>query len=515
MPTSASLNAAAEDADDLVDTGPKTVFEDVVSLLGLALPFTAGQMVFLIGAVVQTVYLGHIDASALAASGLAMTWMSVTSVLSNAMSSGIVVLASQAFGQEGDGGEPNHASLIFLRGLLLTFILTAITGASWFFTYYFAKVSGATEEVALMANQFSMTMLIGMPASTWSNCFVQYLCAQDIGFPPLVASIVAIPVNIGCGYLFIFTFGWGFIGAPLAQCASSWVALVAMTGYHVYSHEEGFSNIYKGWDVSKALSWDGMKSYCAIALPNASGIIMEELAFDGIIVMAAMCPNSTHVVAATNVILTIYNFWYMVGFCISNTVSSRVGAGLGKADVPGAKKGAVAGAIVTAIPQIIFTVVLVVAAEPVAGVFTSDKNVAHLAASGLIVAVIGNGMDAIVSLVAMGILMGMGKAEVIAYSKAAMLVTVLPACYYFGVYKTEDDAGHVRGLWWGWLIGICSCFLVAMYFLCVSDWDAAVALAKERMEADHEDEETGDADKKEATAQCQPSTESDIQIRAP
>ena len=74
MPTSASLNAAAEDADDLVDTGPKTVFEDVVSLLGLALPFTAGQMVFLIGAVVQTVYLGHIDASALAASGLAMTW---------------------------------------------------------------------------------------------------------------------------------------------------------------------------------------------------------------------------------------------------------------------------------------------------------------------------------------------------------------------------------------------------------------------------------------------------------
>ena len=186
----------------------------------------------------------------------------MTSVLSNAMSSGIVVLASQAFGQEGDGGEPNHASLIFLRGLLLTFILTAITGASWFFTYYFAKVSGATEEVALMANQFSMTMLIGMPgvfsftcilffsamtviciaASTWSNCFVQYLCAQDIGFPPLVASIAAIPVNIGCGYLFIFTFGWGFIGAPLAQCASSWVALVAMTGYHVYSHEEGFSS---------------------------------------------------------------------------------------------------------------------------------------------------------------------------------------------------------------------------------------------------------------------------------
>lgn len=212
-----------------------------------------------------------------------------------------------------------------------------------------------------------------------------------------------------------------------------------------------------------------------------------------------MCPNSTNVVAATNVILTIYNFWYMVGYCISNTVSSRVGAMLGRDDVPGAKKQAVAGGIVTAVPQGIFSAIMIFAGDAVCSVFTSDPVVAKLSDGGLAVAVIGNGMDAAVSFVAMGVLMGMGNADVIAYSKAAMLVAVLPGCYFLGVYSPTTDAGHVSGLWWGWLVGIGSCFLVAAYYLYTADWQKAVEVAKERLAAD-QDEEMGCTAKQEVSS---------------
>lgn len=72
-PTLAALGMANDDADS-EDTGPTTVYQDITSLLRLAVPFTAGQMVFLIGQVVSTIYLGQISPAALAASGLSAAW---------------------------------------------------------------------------------------------------------------------------------------------------------------------------------------------------------------------------------------------------------------------------------------------------------------------------------------------------------------------------------------------------------------------------------------------------------
>lgn len=47
------------------------------------------------------------------------------------------------------------------------------------------------------------------------------------------------------------------------------------------------ADIFKGWtwDMGTLFGWDAVKSYCAIALPNAAGIVMEEVAFDAIIMM--------------------------------------------------------------------------------------------------------------------------------------------------------------------------------------------------------------------------------------
>lgn len=90
----------------------------------------------------------------------------MSSVAAGAMSSGIVVLCSQAQGQAEGGGDPLLASLVFQRGFALTLIITVLTGVTWFLTYYYAKLCGATEEVSSMANQYTMTMLIGMPGVT-------------------------------------------------------------------------------------------------------------------------------------------------------------------------------------------------------------------------------------------------------------------------------------------------------------------------------------------------------------
>ena len=196
------------------------------------------------------------------------------------------------------------------------------------------------EEIAATlghAKEYIAIMLFGLLPFAINQCFSSTL--RDVGetFSPMVASLIAICVNLVGNYLLIYgSFGFpkmGVAGAALATVIARWAEM----GYlllRTWRHRKQFpflQGLFRHFRVPLSL----VKQIAVTGTP----LLLNETLWSIGTAAVNMCYSfrGLEAVAATNINSTVWNLFAIVMAAMGNAIGILSGQLLGANDIPGAK----------------------------------------------------------------------------------------------------------------------------------------------------------------------------------
>lgn len=306
---------------------------------------------------------------------------------------GAGIFATQFAGAKDDAGVRHCFRLKLMLGAVMTGIAAVIflVVPNQLISMYLT--SGASEADAAATLAYSLdylrVMLWGLLPFALTQVYASTL--REIGETrlPMIASIVAILVNLVFNYLLIFgKCGFpelGVVGAAAATVLSRYVETTIIIAYtHVKRHVFPFIvGAYRSLHVPMSL--------CVSVAKKGSPLLINEFLWSSGMAMLMQCYSlrGLDVVAATNISSTVANLFNVVFLSMGSAVSIMVGQALGADDKQGAKETAYK-LLATAIGvAVVMGGIMLVLAPMIPQIYNVDDHIRDLACQFLrIVAVL-------------------------------------------------------------------------------------------------------------------------------
>lgn len=144
---------------------------------------------------------------------------------------------------------PKDTSLYAIRTFLICLAI-AVPQAVFFYNSEWILRDGLRQDpdVARLAAQYLRIMAFAVPGYAGFECIRRWLQAQGLMVAPVLALIVAAPINVALNYLLVLgpvdSLRLGFVGAPIASCVSINLMFVTML---VYSILRAPRHAWGGW----------------------------------------------------------------------------------------------------------------------------------------------------------------------------------------------------------------------------------------------------------------------------
>lgn len=314
----------------------------------------------------------------------------------------------------------------------------------------------------------------GAPAYIAFEATKRYLQAQGIMHASTYSMLVTAPLNFVLNYTFVYTFGMGFIGAPLATSFSYWLMFLLLLAYIKYvKGSEGWGGwsreCLKGWWPFLKLAFSGIIIICA-----------EWTAFE-VSSLAASYLGTTDL-AAQSILLTLSSATYTVPMGISVAATNRVGNALGGNHGYKARTASITAILFAVLFGCLNSSFFLLTRTRLGHLFSSDQQVIDMVARVLPICAIFQVADGIAS-VGGGVIRGLGRQSVAAWiNLVAYYLIALP----FGFFLTFKMNWALSGLWTGLTVAL---FLVAfgeVLFLLTIDWFTEVKRAQDRVRTDED-----------------------------
>ncbi|MEM7352859.1 MAG: MATE family efflux transporter, partial [Acidobacteriota bacterium] len=186
----------------------------------IVVPVLIGQLSFTMMGLIDTVMVGRLGVTALAAVGLGnfITWWWLAFVVG--MISGVNTLVAQAIG----AARPKAAGVALFQGLYIGLALAAAMAAFWPLVPWIIDRVGATREAAGIATDYMQLRMLGGLGFVFlmvSDSFYRGLGRTGV---LMWAGLAQMVLNCGLNYLLIF----GNFGAPrLGASGAAWGTLLA------------------------------------------------------------------------------------------------------------------------------------------------------------------------------------------------------------------------------------------------------------------------------------------------
>ena len=280
---------------------------------------------------------------------------------------------------------------------------------------------------------------------------------------------IASPISAALNYLFIHTFKFGLLGAPLATSIGYWIAFLLLA---LYASRSCARECWRPW------SWDCLKNISTFARLSLLGIIhvgTEWWAFE--IVALAAGRLGTIPLAAQSVIMTADQIMNTIPFGIGVATSSRVGNLLGARTATGARRAANVAAWVSMIAGAIVLTILMATKDNFAKIFNDDQRVIKLTAEVLpYVALfqISDGLNGSCG----GSLRGMGRQHL---GAAVNIVSYYCLALPLGIWLAFHGWG-LAGLWVGQCVALYIVGILEWVIVAFSNWEHQVQRAFDRMD---------------------------------
>jgi MATE family multidrug resistance protein len=288
--------------------------------------------------------------------------------------------------------------------------------------------------------------------------------------PGTYVLLITSPVNALLNYLFVYTFGFGLMGAPLATGISYWLSFLLLV---LYARFVAGSECWGGW--SRA-SFQNIGTFARLAALGIVHVGTEWWAFE--IVALAAGRLGTIPLAAQSVIMTTDQVMNTIPFGIGVAASARVGNLLGACKARGAARAANVAAWLSMVMGVLVLIVLMAVKDFYAKIFNDDIDVVKLTAAVMpYVALfqIADGLNGSCG----GSLRGMGRQHI---GAAVNLVSYYAGALPLGIWLAFHGWG-LAGLWIGQCIALYLVGLLEWIIVAHSDWEYQVKKAFERMDS--------------------------------
>jgi MATE family multidrug resistance protein len=434
-----------EQRDSIADPlGPDATPEtELRATIRLALPVVLVQIGLMFMGVVDTVMVGHVSATVLAAVALGNLYFFNAIILGNGTLMALDPIIAQAVGAD----DMESASRTMQRGLLVAVGLTLFTALLLLPAHGVLVLTRQQPEIIPDTTAYIRISIPGVLPFLLFVVFRQTLQALH-RVAPIVWTIVGANLsNAALNWVFVYGHlgspALGAAGSALATLVSRWLMALALPML-------AWSTLRPHLATLRREAWELMPivRLLRLGVPIGLQMLLESGAFGAIGLMMGML--GTTEMAGHQIAITLAALTFMVPLGVGAAAAVRVGRAIGAHDQARAKLAARAAYLSGLGFMSITALIFLLAPRLLASIFTSDRGV--IAVAGLLIPVAGvfqifDGAQA----VGAGVLRGLGdtRAPLIGMI-AGYWVIGLPVSLLLGFHTPLRAAG----LWWGFVASL-------------------------------------------------------------
>ncbi|TPX32986.1 hypothetical protein SmJEL517_g04031 [Synchytrium microbalum] len=291
---------------------------------------------------------------------------------------------------------------------------------------------------------------------------------------------IASPLNLLLQWLLVFKFNFGFIGSPMATCAS--YSLLAVWSILYIACIEG-SGCWGGWQWKEALNYKLLKQQAYYGFGGLVQIVSEWWCFEVVALVAGLFGEVS--LATQSILMNTAGLLFMIPMGLGAGTIVRVGNCLGTGKQPVRSKiAAYASLLAAAFFGFMNCTFCLAVRHQWAYVFNNDEQVASMTALILpCVAIfqVSDGLNAI----SVSLLRAIGRPLISAFANVVGYYLIgIPV----GIGFAFGLGWGLLGMWIGLAVGLMSVSLFLVPFILIgTDYEKQSKLAVERI-ASHNDE---------------------------
>lgn len=417
--------------------------EELAQVARIAAPAAATQVGLMLMGVVDSMMLGRLSATALAAGALGHSVSMGCIVFVQGMLMAVDPMVAQAWGR-GD----RRAVARALRDATVLAVVSAVPLAALLaWTEPALHALGQPPLVAAGAASYNRAIVLGVLPYLLFVVGRQGLQAMGVVRPALAAILIANLVNVVANYGLIFGHlglpALGVTGSGLATSLSRWTMLAALLALG----RGELAPLLARW----RWRWRGVVAWAPllrIGLPIGAHVVVEFWMITAFALMMGYLGAAA--LAGHQVALVLAALSYMVPLGVSGAAAARVGQAIGRREAPRMRAAAGVSLILGVGVMTLSATLFVAVPRGLAELFTDDPEVLAVAVSLLPIAALFQVFDGL-QVVSAGVLRGAADTRVPALlALVGYWVISLP----LGFFLTFELGVGPRGAWWGLSAGL-------------------------------------------------------------
>ena len=417
----------------------------IASTIQLAYPVIIGQLGIVMMGVVDSLMVGKLGPSPLAAASLGNGMNFLILIIGIGLSLAVTPLVAIAVG----AGRFDDCGIYFRQSLLVNSIFSVFITAGIFFGAELLKYFDQPVEVQVQA--VSYMKIIGLSAIPLMlfQTYKQFIEGLSVMRPAMIITIAANIVNAFANWIFIFgNLGFPALGLDGAGWATFASRLFMALGLLIYVMN---NSSFKKYDVSfhfKSINRPVIRKILSLGLPSGFQYFFEVGAFSFAVIMVGWL--GTNQLAAHQIAINLASISFMAVLGISVAGSIRVGNAVGMKDISETRKAGFTALLLGASVMFVSGLIFIVFRNFLPTLYVNNEIVISYASSLLIIASLFQLSDGIQA-VGIGILRGLTDVKIpTAITFIAYWIVGLPVGYFLAF---NMDYG-VQGVWVGLLLGL-------------------------------------------------------------
>ncbi|XP_077244363.1 protein DETOXIFICATION 18-like [Tasmannia lanceolata] len=393
-------------------------------------------------AMVSVMFAGHLGELELAGSTLGNSWATVTGFgLMVGLSGALETLCGQGFGAE----QYRMLGIYLQASIVNSFLFSVIVSVLWFYSESILILLRQDPETAKMAGLFLRYLIPGIFAYGFLQCILRFLQTQNIVIPLLIFSLIPLLIHVGITYVLVHQTSLGFKGAALAAAISFWISLLMLSFYVKYSKK--FRSTWEGFSLE---SLQYVLPNMKLAIPSALMVCLEYCAFEVLVILAGLMPNSENSTSLIAICVNISAVAFMITYGFSAAVSTRVSNELGAGNIDRAKKAVAVTVELSFVFSLAFVFTLALGHDIWASFFSNSQLIKKEFASMIALLSASLLLDSVQGVLS-GVARGCGWQHLVAWTNLAAFYIVGMPISILLAFKVKL---HAKGLWLGLICGL-------------------------------------------------------------
>ncbi|WCJ32189.1 MATE efflux family protein [Euphorbia peplus] len=407
-----------------------------------SMPIILTNVFYYLIPLVSVMMAGHLGQLQLASATLANSWATVTGfAFMVGLSGALETLCGQGFGAK----KYRMLGIYLQSSCIISFFFTVVISIFWLYTKPILILIHQEPDIAASAAIYMKYLIPGLFAYGTMQNILRFLQTQSVVVPLVLFSFLPLCIHTGIAYVLIYWTALGFKGAPIAVSISLWLSVLMLIIYVMISKKFELT-----WDGFSFESFHYILADLKLALPSAAMVCLEYWAFELLVLLAGVMPDSTITTSLVAICVNTEAVAYMLTYGLSAAASTRVSNELGAGN---AEKGK--GAMVVSLKLSVFLGLVIVVALAVghtlwAGLFSDSNTILKEFGKMTPFLAISITLDSIQGVLS-GVARGCGLQHLVVYVNLATFYLIgMPIAsllaFYFKLYA--------KGLWIGLICGL-------------------------------------------------------------